>query len=452
MVLTALSKNVSVSCAADVRLAADRQATTTSSRGRTDVTASTKVIHAGTLLADASQGPERQQSVLIEGERIKAVSPGFIDPPAGASLIDLRDKFVLAGLIDCHVHLMAQFGPKLRLQTVEDSDPKTGFNAAHHAALTLAAGFTTVRDVGAIGNPEVIFALRGAIAERKVAGPRVLCVGAVISPTGGHGQTYGYRHDVCACVQSASGRCDGADDCRRAVRRQVSHGADAIKFVATGGVLSDIKAGVDQQFIREEIQAIVDTAHALGRRVSAHAHGTAGINAALEAGVDSIEHGSFMDDRSIELFLKNGAFHVPTIIAGVTVLEMAAGGSGLSEAQAAKARTVGLKIKEALARSYKAGVAIAFGTDMGVGPHGQNAREFRFMTEAGMSAPDAIKAATVTAAKLLDISDDAGTIAPGKSADIVAVDASPLEDITVLERMRFVMARGDVYRHGGSQP
>jgi imidazolonepropionase-like amidohydrolase len=414
--------------------------------------AHTKVIHAGSLLADAGEVPRQRQSVLIEGDRITAVSPGFIDAPAGAHVVDLREKFVLPGLIDCHVHLTAQFGPKIRMQAVEDSDPKVGFNAAHFAALTLAAGFTTVRDVGAIGNPEVIFALRDAIAERKIPGPRVLCVGAIISPTGGHGQIYGYRQDVCACVQSPSGTCDGADDCRRAVRRQISHGADAIKFVATGGVLSDIKAGLDQQFTRDEIHTIIETAHALGRRVAAHAHGAAGINAALEAGVDSIEHGSFLDDRSLALFLEKGAYHVPTIIAGVTALEMAGAGNILSPAQIGKAKTVGLKIKEALARSYRAGANIAFGTDMGVGPHGQNAREFRFMTEAGMTAQDAIKAATVNAAKLLDISDDAGTIAPGKSADIIAVDSNPLEDVAVLERVSFVMARGSVYRRAFSLP
>jgi imidazolonepropionase-like amidohydrolase len=415
-------------------------------RNDTMTAPSAKVIHAGALLADASQRPKEKQSVLIEGGRIKAVSPGFIDPPDGASLINLRDKFVLAGLIDCHVHLMAQFGPRFRIQAVEDSDPRTAFNAAHHAALTLAAGFTTVRDVGAIGNPDVIFALRAAIAEGRVAGPRILCVGAVISPTGGHGQTYGYRHDVCACVQSTSGICDGVDECRRAVRRQVSHGADAIKFVATGGVLSDIRAGLDQQFIREEIETIIATAHSLGRRVAAHAHGAAGINAALEAGVDSIEHGSFMDDRSIALFLEKGAFHVPTVIAGMTALEMGLK-DGMSEAQMEKARKVGLKIKEALAKSYKAGVKIAFGTDMGVGPHGQNAREFRNMTEAGMSPLEAIHAATDNAAKLLDISNEVGTITPGKSADIVAAGENPLDDIAALERISFVMARGEIYRN-----
>src|SRR5580692_8932281 len=299
----------------------------------------TKVIHAGVLLADPDIQPKSEQSILIEGERIKAVSGGFIDPPPGGELIDLRKKFVLPGLIDCHVHLTAQLDQGYRLRTVEDSDPKVAFNAAHNAAITLAAGFTTVRDVGA-RNPDVVFALRAAMAERKVAGPRMLCVGAVLSPTGGHGQIYGFRQDVCACVQSTSGICDGVDECRKAVRRQIAHGADAIKFVATGGVLSDIKAGLDQQFTRDEIQTIIDTAHGLGRRVAAHAHGAAGINAALEAGVDSIEHGSFMDDRSIELFLSKRAYHVPTVIAGMTAVEMAKAGNVLSAAQAEKARSV----------------------------------------------------------------------------------------------------------------
>jgi len=400
------------------------------------------VIHAGQLLADPGQPPKPRQSIVVKGGKIASVDNGFIEPPPSATLIDLKDKFVLPGLIDCHVHLTGQFGPGHRLRTVEDSDPKIALTGAYYAGLTLKAGFTTVRDVGALGHPDTIFALRAAVAEGKVPGPRILCVGTILSPTGGHGQTYGYRQDVCACVQSHSGTCDGVDDCRRAVRRQVSFGADAIKFVATGGVLSNISAGIDQQFVDDEIRTIIETAHRLGRRVAAHAHGADGINAALRNGVDSIEHGSFLDDESIRLFLDKKAYHVPTIIAGVTALEMAKSSPDMTPAQAKKAFMVGTKIKEALARSHAAGVNIAFGTDMGVGPHGQNAREFAYMIEAGMKPAAAIKAATVNAAALLDIADEVGTIAANKSADIIAVDGNPLDDVTTLERVKFVMARG----------
>ena len=402
------------------------------------------VIHAGTLLADADQAPKQRQSILVKAGRIAAITAGFVEPPGGAHVIDLKDKFVLPGLIDCHVHLTGQFGPGYRLRVVEDSDAKIGLNGAYHARLTLKAGFTTVRDVGALGHPDTIFALRAAVAEGKVPGPRILCVGTILSPTGGHGQTYGYREDVCACVQSHSGTCDGVDDCRRAVRRQVSFGADAIKFVATGGVLSNINAGIDQQFVDDEIRTIIETAHGLGRRVAAHAHGANGINAALKYGVDSIEHGSFLDDESIKLFLDRKAYHVPTIIAGVTALEMAKSSPDMTPAQAEKAFMVGTKIKAALARSHAAGVNIAFGTDMGVGPHGQNAREFGYMIEAGMKPIEAIKAATINASKLLDIAGEVGTLATGKSADIIAVEGNPLDDVTTLERVQFVMARGGV--------
>ncbi|HTX49267.1 MAG TPA: amidohydrolase family protein [Caulobacteraceae bacterium] len=402
------------------------------------------VIHAGTLLAEPGAAPKRQRSVRIADDRIVAVSDGFIDPPPGARLVDLKDRFVLPGLIDCHVHLTGQLGPGQRLAMVEDSNPKVGLDAAHRARLTLEAGFTTVRDLGA-RQPEVIYALREAVAEGKVPGPRILCVGAILSPTGGHGQTYGFRTDVCTCVQSSIGVCDGVDACRRAVRAQVAMGADAIKFVATGGVLSNLRAGVDQQFTTDEIRTIIETAHTLGRRVSAHAHGLAGINAALANGVDSIEHGSFLDEASIALFLEHKAFHVPTIIAGMTVLDLAqAGGGVLTPAQAEKALVVGERIKQALGRSYRAGVKIAFGTDMGVGPHGQNAREFALMVEAGMTPADAVQAATVGAAELLDLSETVGSLGAGKSADLIAVDGDPLADVTELERVRFVMVRGQV--------
>src|SRR5438552_13966793 len=197
-------------------------------------TADEIVIHAGRLLAEPGEAPQARQSIRVAGGKVISIASGFVDPPAGARLIDLKDKFVLPGLIDCHVHLTMQLGPGQRLRFVEDSDPKTGLDGAHRARLTLEAGFTTVRDLGA-RKPEIIYALREAVAEGKIPGPRILCVGAILSPTGGHGQLYGYRHDVCACVQSNIGVCDGVDGCRRAVRAQVAEGADAIKFAATGG-------------------------------------------------------------------------------------------------------------------------------------------------------------------------------------------------------------------------
>ncbi|HEY1560347.1 MAG TPA: amidohydrolase family protein [Caulobacteraceae bacterium] len=401
------------------------------------------VIHAGRLLADPGAPPKDRQSIRILDGEIVEVASGLIAPPEGAQLIDLKDRFVLPGLIDCHVHLTGQLGPGHRLRFVEDSNPRIGLDAAGRARATLAAGFTTVRDLGA-HQPEVIYALRAAVAEGVVPGPRILCVGAILTPTGGHGLTYGYRYDVCACVQSGIGVCDGVDGCRRAVRAQVADGADAIKFTATGGVLSNLRAGIDQQFTDDEMRSIVETAHRLGRAASAHAHGLAGINAALSAGVDSIEHGSFLDESSIELFLKTGAFHVPTLIAGATVLEMAQAGGVLTPAQAEKAIVVGQHIREALSRTYRAGVPIAFGTDMGVGPHGKNAGEFALMVGAGMTPADTIKAATLNAARLLGVTDETGAIAPGMSADIIAVDGDPLTDVTELERVRFVMAGGVV--------
>jgi imidazolonepropionase-like amidohydrolase len=401
------------------------------------------VIHAGRLLSTPGAPPSSQASIRISKGRVAEVAQGFVDPPQGARLIDLKNRFVLPGLIDCHVHLTGQLGPGQRLRFVEDSDSRTSLDAAARARLTLAAGFTTVRDLGA-HQPEVIYALRAAVAEGVVPGPRILCVGAILTPTGGHGLTYGYRHDVCACVQSFAGVCDGVDGCRRAVRAQVADGADAIKFTATGGVLSNLRAGIDQQFTDDEMKSIVEAAHRLGRRASAHAHGLAGVNAALRAGVDSIEHGSFLDETSVELFLKTGACHVPTLIAGATVMSMAQAGGVLTPAQAEKAMVVGQHIREALSRTYRAGVPIAFGTDMGVGPHGENAREFALMIAAGMTPAEAIKAATVNAARLLDLADEVGAIAPGMSADIIAVAGDPLSDVTELERMTFVMSRGVV--------
>ncbi len=404
--------------------------------------ADTKLIYAGTLFAVPGQEPLKEQTVYVKEGVIEKVVPGFVRLSPGERLVDLRNAFVLPGLIDCHVHILSELGPNSRLEQVENDDEFLALQGAAYALRTLRAGFTTVRDLGE--RSPAIFALKKAINQGLIAGPRLVVAGSTLSPTGGHAQTYGYRDDVNALFAS-SGTCDGVDACRRAVRLQAARGADVIKLVATAGVLSNIAAGVDQQFTDEELAVIVKTAHGLGKRVAAHAHGAGGINAALRAGVDSIEHGSYVSSESISLFRAKGAYMVPTVIAGVTVAEYAKKGGVLTPAQRAKALQVGPLMQAALGRAYAGGVKIAFGTDMGVGVHGQNAKEFALMVGAGMPPAEALKAATVNAADLLQLSSTIGTIEAGKAADIIAVPQDPTRDIKVMERVSFVMRGGTVY-------
>ncbi len=404
--------------------------------------ADTKLIYAGTLYAVPGQEPLKEQTVYVKDGRIEKVVAGFVRASAGERVVDLQNAFVLPGLIDCHVHILGELSATSRLEQVESSDEYLALRGAAYALRTLRAGFTTVRDLGE--RSPAIFALKKAINEGMIAGPRLVVAGSTLSPTGGHAQTYGYRDDVNALFAS-SGTCDGVDECRKAVRRQVARGADVIKLVATGGVLSNISAGVDQQFTDEELAVIVKTAHSLGKRVAAHAHGAAGINAALRAGVDSIEHGSYVSAESISLFRAKGAYLVPTVIAGVTVAEHAKTSGFLTPAQRVKALQVGPLMQAALGRAYNGGVKIAFGTDMGVGVHGQNAKEFALMVGAGMPAAEALKAATVNAADLLQLSSTIGTIEAGKTADIIAVPQDPMRDIKVMERVSFVMRGGAIY-------
>jgi len=403
-------------------------------------------ILAGTLFANPGQEPLHKHSIRIEDGRIAAVEPGFSKGSAGDEIVDLSDHFVLPGLIDCHVHLTAEFGPRYKLEAVEESASAIALHAAAHARATLQAGFTTVRDLGELGGAgDAIFALRNAVAKGFVPGPRIFAAGAVIAPTGGHGIACGYREDINALLDS-SGRADGVAGCRAAVRRQVHRGADFVKFVATGGVLTDTETGTGQQFFADEFDAIVSTAHMMGRKATAHAHGADGIKAALRAGVDSIEHGSFLDDEGLELMLARGAVHVPTALAGATVAEQARHADFMPPAIRKKALEVGPQIVKTLAKSYKAGVKIAFGTDTGVSPHGQNAREFALMVKAGMSPMAAIAAATVHAAEHIGQESVLGSIEPGKFADVVAVAEDPLSNIDSLLDMRFVMKAGIVCR------
>lgn len=411
------------------------------------------IVHCGTLLDMPGKPPRKNCTVIIKNDRISSVFDGFVEAaaikdgpaPGDANIrtIDLKEHYVLPGLIDCHVHLTFETSPDQRLRFVEDSDADAALNGLVYAQRTLNAGFTTVRDVGA--NGDAIFALRDAINDGMFPGPRIIAAGRSVTPTGGHAdRTHGYREDLFAIPTTMQGVADGADQCRQAVRAQVKRGSDCIKITATGGVLSNTAAGMEQQFFEDELKAIVETAHQLNRKVAAHAHGTRGVNAALRAGVDSIEHGTFIDDESIKLFKQTGAFYVPTITAGKTVGELAEVTGYYTPAVVEKARKVGPKIQDTFGKAYKEGVKIAFGTDAGVFPHGINAIEFVFMTQAGMPAAEAIKSATVTAADLLGLSAEVGTIEPGKSADLIAVAGDPTRDITELQRVRWVVKSGRV--------
>ena len=411
------------------------------------------IVHAGKLLAVPGRPVATEQSVVIKDGKVAAVMAGYVDAAAAGAgekdavkIYDLKSMFVLPGLIDGHVHITSENNPQGRLQRVERSEADQAMAGAGYARKTLMAGFTTVRDVGA-GSSDAIFALRDAIGRRDVIGPRIFASGATVSVTGGHGDgTQGYRDDIAEVLRS-SAVCDGPAECRHAVREQVRRGADHIKLTATGGVLSNTAAGLEQQFFDDELVAIMATAHAMGRKVTAHAHGAEGIKAALRAGVDSIEHGSYLDDEGIRLLKRTGAYLVPTMLAGETVGEWADDPqSHLLPPQRAKAREVAPVLKAMVGKAHKAGVKIAFGTDTGVSRHGDNAREFELLVEAGLSPMEAITAATVSIADNMGGSDVIGSLEPGKYGDLVAVGGDPLADISELKDVDFVMKEGVVYK------
>jgi imidazolonepropionase-like amidohydrolase len=406
----------------------------------------TLVIHAGTLLDRPGRAPRQRATVVVRGGRILSVEDGFAAVPAGARLIDLSDRFVLPGLIDSHVHLTSdRAGIEGQLASLTDSVALRAYEAAWNARKTLDAGFTTVRNLGSTGG--VTLALRDAIARGWAIGPRIVDAGTSLSTTTGHmDPTLGYREELHEALQEGS-TCDGADDCRRAVRRQIARGADVIKIATTGGVNSRIGLGLGAQMFEDEVRAIVETAHLYGKRVAVHAHGADGINLALRAGADSIEHGTLIDDESLRLFRQTNAYYVPTLSTVNGYLER------LRVNPNAYTGEVRAKIEwrisitgQALRRAVPAGVRIAFGTDAGVSLHGRNAEEFLLMVQHGMTPMSAIQAATVNAADLLGLAAEAGTIEPGKAADIVAVRGDPLADVGLLRNMNFVMARGRVHR------
>jgi imidazolonepropionase-like amidohydrolase len=410
--------------------------------GQLAVAEATTVIHAGTLLAVPGEAPKNNQTIVLEDNRIVRIEDGFVAPASlgdDATLIDLSDKFVLPGLMDMHVHLLFEIGPNARLDALTTTTSMQAMRGALHARRTLEAGFTTVRDLG--GTPEAIYALKDAIENGYVPGPRILAAGSALSATGGHGDIDGVKAELLT-LWTPETICDGPYDCRRATRYAIKYGADWIKITATGGVLSDTATGTDQQMTDDELKEIMDTAHGLGVKVAAHAHGTDGINAALRAGVDSIDHGSFLDRESIRLFKQTGAFLVPTLSPSYKIPAQMEGNPFFTDAIKAKALAASAASKANFGDAYRAGVKIAFGTDSAVTVHGDNADEFGMMVDSGMREMDAIRSATVVAAELIEMSDTLGTIEPGKLADIIAVDRNPLDDITALQDVAVVIKDG----------
>jgi imidazolonepropionase-like amidohydrolase len=402
------------------------------------------LIHAGQLLAVPGQPPMREQTLVVDGERIVEIVDGFADPDDygdDTTLHDLSEHFVLPGLMDMHVHLQGELGPNNDRDRLKMSPQLMQMRSLYFAMKTLRAGFTTVRDVGSSG--EEMYALRDAINAGWVDGPRIIAAGGV-GITGGHADISGVKPELME-LWTQETVCDGPYDCRRATRNAIKYGADLIKITSTGGVLTDRATGTGQQMEEDELREVVLAAERMGRKVASHAHEEDGIIAALEAGVASIEHGTYTGPEAIRLFRETGAYLVPTLLAGKTVATMAVESDFMSDAIKEKAVRVGEAMSDNFAKAYAAGVNVAYGTDSGVSKHGTNADEAVLMVEAGMSEMDVIVAATVNAADLIDMSDSLGTLEEGKYADIIAVDESPLGNIEALLDVDFVMKGGKVY-------
>ena len=408
--------------------------------------ADTTLIHAGELLAVPGESPSSRQTIVVEDNKIVEVVSGFAnaaDFDGDVIVIDLRDKFVLPGLMDMHVHLQGELGPRNDSDALKMSDQLMQMRSIYFAMNTLKAGFTTVRDVGS--SSQEMYAMRDAIENGWIDGPRIIAAGGV-GITGGHADISGVSPDLMEMFTSPN-VCDGPYDCRRAARNVIKYGADLIKITSTGGVMTDRATGTGQQMEMDELKEVVLAAARMGRKVASHAHHEDGIVAALEAGVASIEHGSYTGPRAIKLFKETGAYLVPTLLAGKTVATLAVEADFMSDAVKEKAIRVGNDMAGSFEKAHKAGVNIAYGTDSGVSPHGTNAEEAVLMVDTGMSEMDVIISATINAADLIDMSDSIGTIESGKFADIIAVDASPLANIDELLDVNFVMKSGKVYKN-----
>ena len=402
-------------------------------------------LHCGTLF-DAKNGKFiKEQTVIVEGDKILQVKKGFLLPSqAEIKVINLKDKTVLPGFIDMHVHIESETNNTSYINRFINNESDIAFDAVMFASRTLLAGFTTVRDMGGTG---VNVSLRDAIREGKIPGPRIFTAEKAIGTTGGHADpTNGYRKKLMGNPGPAQGVVNSPEDGKKAVRQRYKNGADCIKITATGGVLSMAKNGQNPQFTLEEIKAIVATANDYGMHVAAHAHGDEGMYRAVMAGVTTIEHGTLMETRTMDLMKEKKAFLVPTITAGKQVAEKAKIKGYFPDVVTPKAIEIGPRIQNTFEKAYRRGVPIAFGTDAGVFPHGLNALEFQYMVEAGMPVVEALQSATITGAKILDSSNELGQLAPGFYADIIATDSNPQKNIKILQAISFVMKGGRIFK------
>lgn len=403
------------------------------------------LIHCGSLINGKAKEVQNQVTVVVEANKILSVDKGFTKPGKDDKLIDLSKKTVMPGLIDMHVHIESETSKDALAKRYTQNEADVAFQSTIYARKTLMAGFTTVRDCGGSG---VNVALRNAVNAGTIVGPRIFTTGKGIATTGGHGDpTNGSRKDLMGDPGPKEGVINGPDDARKAVRQRYKDGADFIKITATGGVLSVAKDGSGPQFTQEEVNAIVEAAKDYGFHTAAHAHGAEGMKRAVLAGITTIEHGTLMTEEVMDLMKKMGTYHVPTIIAGRSAAEYAKIPGYYHPLVAPKAIEIGSKIQENFNKAYKRGVKMAFGTDAGVYPHGENAREFGYMVEGGMPAIEALLCAMQINADILGYGDKIGSVEAGKLADLVAVNEDPTKNIKTMEKVTFVMKEGVVYKN-----
>jgi len=404
------------------------------------------LLHVGQLIDVENLASYKERSIRIEGNKIVAIEKGFVTQLPNEILIDLKSKTVMPGLMDMHVHLSGEISKTSYTERFFMSDADFAFRSTVFAKETLYAGFTTVRDLGDLA-PGMGASLKKAIAKGYIEGPRIYAAGKSIATTGGHADpTNGVRHDLMGDPGPRQGVINGPDEAMKAVRQRYKEGSDVIKLTVTGGVLSLAKNGSNPQFTQQELNAVVKAAKDYEFVVAVHAHGAEGMKRAVLAGVDSVEHGTYMNNEVMKLMKKKGTYYVPTISAGKWVAEKAAIDGYYPAIVQPKAAAIGPKIQGTFGKAYKKGVKIAFGTDAGVFPHGLNGREFKYMQEAGMPAIETIQAATLNAATLLHIEDKLGSIKVGKLADLVAVDGNPLDDLSLMEKVDFVMKDGVIFK------